>query len=264
MPGWNRRDALFLLGSAALPLPMRAEEPWIAKKPAEWSPKELQHILSDSPWARPVSVTLGSSMPSNTGGGGRGRGGRGGGGGGGMPSADSSGGMGGASMDGSTTGRGGVTNDGPVAAPSVIYTVRWMSAMPMKLALIYSRMGAEAATSPQAKAFLEKEDQFYVINVSGPPSKNEAAPERPRQLTPKVEAEIKEVTTLSWKAHDKVQPLIVQISQTNSFAFSFSFPRTHLIELEDKEVEFATKLGELSIKRKFKLKDMMYDGKLAL
>ncbi|MGC4050401.1 MAG: hypothetical protein QM757_13570 [Paludibaculum sp.] len=263
MPGWNRRDALYLLGSAALPLPVWAEEPWVAKKPAEWSAKELQHILSDSPWAKPVSVTVGSSMPNNGGGGGRGRGGRGGGGGGvTMPSAD---GGGASSMESGAGGGGrGVTNDGPVAAPSVIYTVRWMSAMPMKLAFVYTRMGAEASTSPQAKAFLDKEDQFYVINVSGPPRKGEAPAERPRQLTPKVEAEIKEATTLSWKAHDKVQPLVVQVSQTNSFAFSFSFPRTHLIELEDKEVEFATKLGELSIKRKFKLKDMMYEGKLAL
>jgi hypothetical protein len=261
MSAYDRRDALYLLGAAALPLPVWAEEPWVAKKPTEWNAKELQHILSDSPWAKPVSVTLGSSMPSGGGGGGRGRGGRGGGGGVTMPSADA-----GASMESGAGGGGGrgVTNDGPAAAPSVIYTVRWMSALPMKLAFVYARMGAEAATSPQAKAFIEKEDQFYVINVSGPPRKNEAATERPRQLTPKVEAEIKEATTLSWKAHDKVQPLVVQVSQTNSFAFSFSFPRTHLIELEDKEVEFATKLGELSIKRKFKLKDMMYEGKLAL
>ncbi|QOY87233.1 hypothetical protein [Paludibaculum fermentans] len=257
MPGWNRRDALCLLGAAAWPIPTWAEEPWAAKKPAEWNEKELQHILSDSPWAKPVSVTVGSTMPSG-GGGGRGRGGRGGGGGA-TPTADA----GGAPTESGGGGRG-VTNDGPVAAPSVIYTVRWMSALPMKMALVYSKMGAEAATSPQAKAFLEKEDQFYVINVSGPPRKNEAATERPRQLTPRVEAEIKEATSLSWKAHDKLQPLVVQVSQTNSFAFSFSFPRTHLIELEDKEVEFATKLGELSIKRKFKLKDMMFEGKLAL
>ncbi|MGJ5813515.1 hypothetical protein [Paludibaculum fermentans] len=259
MPGWNRRDALYLLSAAALPVPVWAEEPWAAKKPAEWSEKELQHILTDSPWAKPVSVTVGSSIPS-AGGGGRGRGGRGGGGGVSMPSADA----GGAMESGAGGGGRGVTNDGPAAAPSIIYTVRWMSALPMKLAFVYSKMGAEASTSPQAKAFVEKDDQFYIVNVSGPPRRGEAPAERPRKLTPKVEAEIKEATTLSWKGHDKLQPLVVQVSQTNSFAFSFSFPRTHIIELEDKEVEFSTKLGELSIRRKFKLKDMMYEGKLAL
>ncbi|WP_321475990.1 hypothetical protein [uncultured Paludibaculum sp.] len=263
MANWNRRDALWLLGAAALPA--LAEDPWVAKKPAEWNEKELQRILSDSPWAKPVTVTIGSAAPpAGGGGGGRGRGGRGGGGGVSMPSADNSSGMGGGAMDSGTGGRGGVTNDGPIAAPSIIYTVRWMSALPMRTALVYSKMGAEAATSLQAKAFLEKEDQFYVLSVSGPPHKGEPAPARPRQLTPKLEAEIKEVTTLSWKAHDKVQPLVVQISQTSTLGFTYSFPRTHAIELEDKEVEFATKLGQTVIKRKFKLKDMVYDGKLAL
>lgn len=264
MIGWNRRDVLWLLGAASLPAHAFAADPWTARKPGEWSPKDLEHLLNDSPWAKPVSVAIGSTMPSGGGGGGRGRGGRGGGGGGAMPAADSSSSMGGSPMDGSTTGRGGVTNDGPVAAPSIIYTVRWMSAMPMKLALVYAKMGPEAATSPQAKAFLEKEDQFYVLTVSGPAHKGAAVTDHPRQLTPKVESEIKESTTLSWKGHDKVQPLVVQISQTSTLGFTYSFPRTHAIELEDKDVEFSTKLGETTIKRKFKLKDMMYDGKLAL
>jgi hypothetical protein len=34
--------------------------------------------------------------------------------------------------------------------------------------------------------------------------------------------------------------------------------------VEDKEIEFATKLEAISIKQKFKLKDMVFDGKLAL
>lgn len=262
MTRWNRRESLLLLGAAAVPVPALASDPWTAKKPADWTEKELQHLLNDSPWAKSVSITIGASMPMDSGGGG-GRGRRGGGGIPAQTSADSSASMGGSPMGASTGGRG-ISNDAPMAAPSIVYTVRWMSARPMKLALVYSRMGAEAATSPQARSFIEKEDDLYVLNVSAPPRPGQAVQERRRQLSPQVEAEIKEGTMLSWKGHDKVHPLVVQIAQTNTFGFSFSFPKTHPIELDDKEVEFSSKLGEIVIRRKFRLKDMMYDGKLAL
>jgi hypothetical protein len=44
----------------------------------------------------------------------------------------------------------------------------------------------------------------------------------------------------------------------------FLFPRSEAITLEDKEVEFETKLGPMEIKRKFKLQDMVFGGKLEL
>jgi hypothetical protein len=44
----------------------------------------------------------------------------------------------------------------------------------------------------------------------------------------------------------------------------FHFPRSVPYTLDDKEVEFATKLGDLSLKYKFRLKDMVFNGKLEL
>ena len=44
------------------------------------------------------------------------------------------------------------------------------------------------------------------------------------------------------------------------------FPRTgsYEITLADKKVEFVAQVGSLKVKRKFKLKDMIYNGKLEL
>jgi hypothetical protein len=56
-----------------------AAEPWKAKKYTEWTVKEVERILKDSPWAKAVSVSPPDVAPA---GGGRGGGGRGGGGGG--------------------------------------------------------------------------------------------------------------------------------------------------------------------------------------
>jgi hypothetical protein len=44
----------------------------------------------------------------------------------------------------------------------------------------------------------------------------------------------------------------------------FTFPRTSPISLDDKEVEFVTRIGAMEVRRRFKLKDMVYQGKLAL
>ena len=44
----------------------------------------------------------------------------------------------------------------------------------------------------------------------------------------------------------------------------FLFPRAADITAEDKDVSFETAVGQMSVKTKFNLKDMMYDGKLAL
>jgi hypothetical protein len=45
---------------------------------------------------------------------------------------------------------------------------------------------------------------------------------------------------------------------------AFLFLRTATIEADDKEVTFETAMGPLGIKCKFVLKEMIYQGKLAL
>ena len=44
----------------------------------------------------------------------------------------------------------------------------------------------------------------------------------------------------------------------------FYFSRNNEISMDDKEVDFSTKVGATEIKAKFALKDMRYHGKLAL
>ncbi len=74
-----------------------------------------------------------------------------------------------------------------------------------------------------------------------------------------------DATTLSWKGHEGLHPSKVVMPSQTSRAFVFHFPKTHPIELDDKEVAFATVArGTTEIKKKFKLKDMVFNGKLAL
>ena len=48
-------------------------------------------------------------------------------------------------------------------------TLLWQTAVPVKQALIKRQYGAEAGTSPEAKAKLERVDQVYVLTLIGMP-----------------------------------------------------------------------------------------------
>jgi len=61
------------------------------------------------------------------------------------------------------------------------------------------------------------------------------------------------------------QPADVQVGRAaKGFELYFIFPRKAEFTLDDKEIEFVTRLQTVGIKQKFKLKDMVYNGKLAL
>jgi hypothetical protein len=45
---------------------------------------------------------------------------------------------------------------------------------------------------------------------------------------------------------------------------SFLFPKTTTFTAEDKEMEFYTKFDKVVVKKKFKLKDMMFNGKVEM
>jgi len=258
----DRRAILAALSSAALPLPSMGADFWVSKPPSEWTDKDLQKLITDSPWACLVSVTdprsSGGSMPS---GGRGGRRGGGGGGGTGIDASDSSG-MGGGDMGGGRGGGMGGSMQG--APPSIPVHVRWLSAKPIKIATIRARMGAEANTSPQAKEFVERRESDYVIAVIIPHMAPRREDSEHKGPDPSLVERLKQSTTLTCKGRDVLRPgEVIPPSQSN-IAYVFRFSKTPPITLEDKEVEFETRLGPWHIKHKFKLKEMVFDGMLEL
>ncbi len=251
-----------LLSGAAL----YAADFWEQKKFPEWTEKEIKKITSDSPWARRVDVPLGVGM---AGGGGRGRGGgRGKGGGGGM-----SGGGGGfgaeSSSPGAGPGGGGAddfgarsspSGEGPGATPTLPLVIRWQSAMPIRQAIAKARWGAEATTSAEAAKMLARQEQFYIVAIGGVPA-GMLAGANPEQL--------KSAAFLRISKLAPVAAMDVRVNRAQPVSEIFLvFPRSqqgaHVITLEDKEVEVVTNLGRLELRRKFRLKDMVFDGKLEL
>ncbi len=260
----SRRAALAAgLGPA---FQLRAEDPWNAKQPSEWTEKELSKILSDSPWARKVDVAVGGPPMGGMGGGGR-RGRGGGGGGSSMPSAEQSslgggGGMGGGGMGGDM--------GGSMMSPTIPYVIRWVSAAPVKEAFVRARFGKEADASQQAREYLQRPEPHYVIAVIGPPRRApqqregaEGGQQRPGP-SEEMKQKLKSLTLLHRKGKPDIHPEVVEVVAGAAQTMVFRFPRTDEVSLEDKEIEFATRMGPIDIKRKFKLKEMVWQGRLAL
>lgn len=107
-----------------------------------------------------------------------------------------------------------------------------------------SQTDIEAASKPA---------DSYVVAVIGLP-KGIADPQSlgtAASLTPNKKDPIKSTQV-------KVQPV------GNGEAYVFTFPKSTPLAVEDKDVEFRLEAGKLDIKKKFSLKDMQYQGKLAI
>jgi hypothetical protein len=236
------RFALALLAAAAT---LWGAEFWDAKPFTEWSEKEVNKIMGDSPWAKtatsavdmnklrdmPMAQGGGEDTPPSAGAGGRGgRGGRGGGGGGGgLP-------------------------------PMMELMVRWHSAMTVRQAIVRGQFGDKAGTAPEAAEFLARPFNQYVLAVTRLPMRYF------QRVDPKeLQKMLAESVTLHLKGAEPLKPNDIQFqSNQQSLTIFFAFPRDRQISLDDKEVEFQAEIGPLKLKRKFKLADMVRDGKLDL
>jgi hypothetical protein len=211
---------------------------WQSKPSTEWTDKELQKMVTNSPWARSLTVSMpaagagdaGAPPPLSEGRGGRG--------GGGVP------------VDGVPAGTGGL-------APTLF--ARWQSALPVKQAFVRLKFGAQAANSPEARLLLGREEPDYVIVVSGP------LRSLLRGDSAALKKAIMDTSSLSAKGKDAVMPSDIQIALNQvSNDMVFHFPRSAGFTVDDKEVEFSTKFGNLTLKFKFKPKEMVFNGKLEM
>lgn len=272
--GFRRREVLRYAAVTAMSVwaesyVFAASDFWIKQKPSEWTDQEKEEIRTKSPWAKKVDAEM-------TGGGGSGSGGGGRGGGGGDTSDAGSGGGGGGGGRRGGGGGGSVAPSGNFGGGQASLGVLWMSAKPVQDA--------------HPLAFGAKLENRYVIAVTGIPQQilnavirgggvrggsggraggrgaedgaqaSAGPPPGPADPT----AGLKRGATLVVKGKDP-QTSDVVMSMNNNATVLFGFAKDSLpLTVADKEVEFELKLGNMSAKVKFALKDMMYNGELAL
>jgi hypothetical protein len=248
------RKAVFILAAVAFTLNLpcsRAEDFWKKKGYREWSDKELQKMLNDSPWAKKASSPV---QPTNTG----------------APDASMSGGgrsRGGGGMRGGTAGaEGGEASSGRMGGggrglgAGLTLRIQWASALPIKQAMVRMRLGAKETPSGELAQVLEREEPDYVVTVHN----------LPRRLASMEPARLKEalmkLARLDRKGKPSIVPSDIQMARTNEggIIVAFVFPKSDPITIEDKDVHFVLKLGSTEFNCKFSLKDMSVNGKLLL
>ncbi len=253
---------------------------WEKKDFKAWTEKEVQKILFNSPWAKSLSVPVGPPMAAMPRGGRRGGGM---GGGGGIPGGGGGieGGGGGGGMPGGGR-RGGMGPDMPMER-TVKVLFRWISALPVRQAIARSRFGDEL-DGEEAGKILNLQDNRYILAVSGLPrgmafgggkrkgkgkDKEAGPPQDPEAQRQAAIEQLKQRASLRVKGKEPVHPNHVQLNVQQAAAdVYFFFPKGQDggldISLDDKEVEFRLETRNRTLKRKFKLKDMVYKGKLEI
>jgi hypothetical protein len=229
-----------------------ASQPWTSKDFTQWTPAEIEKVLTDSPWAQQVMASFGQPLQPED-----------------MPVTPPPGAQGRlAGSRGVSDGRwdGGVArNTGIGDVPSLPVTVRWDSALPVRQAL--SRSGKDHPGSARAA-------NDYVITVIGLASaspRTSAAPsDEPAggvEREPQDPAQIAQAFVANSRLIPRGKSAIVPEDakfDSATGAVQLFFSRSAAIAVSDKEVTFVTRFGSLSVRKRFRLKDMAYKGQLEL
>ncbi len=201
---------------------------WTAKPYTDWNDKEVTQVYSNSPWAKQLIATVSMAADDSAS---KSRGGKGG-------------------------NRGGDSQGGQES--TVLFTIRWQSALPIKQALMKKKYGPEAATSADVKKILESSEPVYVVVLSGLRLDHTAS------ALDQTKRELLSGTRLVIKGKEPIKPVDFRLAGDVISDAVFAFPKTIPIVEDDKEVEFQCMLTTGTIRQKFRLKDMLFNGKLEL
>jgi hypothetical protein len=233
-----------------------AAAPWAKKNPDQWTAEDVQRILSNSPWAQPASAGFPdprkNEAPESVYN---------------LPGPEQAG-M--AGPRGATDGRwdGGVSKNTHIGVlPTLPVIVRWDSALPVRQALQKSKAGSAEALG---------ESKNYVVTVEGlvPAGRYHSAGQIETKSSSDEttgSAANPEPVLESLMAHSRLlvrghAPIacVNAALDAGTGALHLAFPRTGEIKRSDKEVILITRFGSFTVEKRFRLSDMVYEGKLEL
>ncbi|MBV8570720.1 MAG: hypothetical protein JO319_08905 [Acidobacteriaceae bacterium] len=235
---------------------MAASQPWAHQKPQDWTPADVDRVLLASPWAQQAGVIFGIKADEDPGPAQ-------------LPSAATAG-LAGASAS-QPRWDGGVGRPDKYNVPTLNVIVRWDSALPERLAAARLQGTKSSYQVPYTTADAEK---YYILTIIGlvpaqrykpaaqtdSPSASDTSldPANPAPMLQEVMANSRLLTHAM-----NVRALDAKLDASTGTLHVF-FPRSQEITLNDKEVMLRMRFGSVSLAKKFRLKDMVYDGKLEL
>ena len=241
----NRMKQAFVLLMAMLllTLPWSAAAQWDKKPYTEWSEKEAQKVLNESPWGRTQVFTSNVSL-----------------------------------FRGPTSGRQGqstsTTSTNTDSATHLNFRIRFLSAKPIRQAITRvleakQKQPVNGELAAHLKSLAEGEfNDIIIITVSCDSQQvGSNVQEAIALLRTRGTAELKNNTFLEVKGGKRLFLQEYQAPREDGLGARFIFSRLvdgkPFITSESEEIHFFTELnGTYRLDRRYKVKDMMYDGKL--
>lgn len=217
---------------------------WDKKPYAEWTDKDAQKLLNDSPWARTQSFDSPMEL-----------------------------------YRGPSSGRPGQTStpDLPADAVHLFFRVRFLSAKPVRQALtrqieLQQKGGVNEQLAAQLKQFASGDFlEYIVVAVTSDASSAGANVQQGAALLRRNNAELKNTTYLEIKGGKRIflqefKPVGTDAMGARigaQFIFQRLVDGKPFITPESEEIHFFSPLSDrYKLDRRFKIKDMMYEGKL--
>ncbi|MBV9497995.1 MAG: hypothetical protein JO138_01340 [Acidobacteriaceae bacterium] len=215
-------------------------------------PESPDKLLTQSPWAvqAHAKFALAQEEPPDPG----------------PPPAAAQSGLAGNRPQGDIRWDGGVTRNNRFGTPTLNVLVRWDSATPIRQAL---QQTGQKTYSP------EETERFYIITVVGlvpggryrevgaPEAQSRSDDTTDSRNPEQMLEELMASSRLVPRGKNALAPQDVKFD-TSTGALHLFFPKKDPITLRDKEMMFYTRFGSMSVGAKFRLKDMVSQGKLEL
>lgn len=145
----------------------------------------------------------------------------------------------------------------PPTRTEVYLVVRWKSALPVRQALALTEFGREGLQHPQAVEALTREPANLQLQIAGFPALlfTDRAPD--------LESQLRRTAWISIPGQSPVPPESAAVPpHGNHLMAELSFPRFASLTPADKSIRLAATVDGARIEREFKLKEMLYQGRL--
>jgi len=237
----SRRVLILSIPGLLLLFSLTTPAQWDKKPYTEWTEKDAQKLLNDSPWARTQSFDSPMEL-----------------------------------YKGPQTGRQGTSTATTARPPDAIhlfFRVRFLSAKPVRQALsrmieLKQKAGVKEEMAEQLKQFASGEFlEYIVVAVTSDASDAGSNAQQASALLRRNNAELKNTTFLEIKGGKRLFLQEFQPARPDGFGARFIFQRLidgkPFITPESEEIHFVAPLSDTyKLDRRFKIKDMMYEGKL--
>jgi hypothetical protein len=221
-------------------------KPW-----TEWSAKEADKVLNDSAWGQTQTEGDAGSQPSST-------------------SAISQTTAAKESQVRSASAAANVESGEKKESMSVHYRVRLLSAKPIRAAFVrmIELQGAPPERVAQLRTFVDRDfGDYIVVTITMDGNDRKRMGIATSEISTIDADALKTTTYLERKDGKRIALMEYRPPSADGLGAKFVFPRTvegkPFIEADSGEVRFATQAGKaLKITRRFKVSEMMFDGKL--